>query len=153
MKNTSNIHLEIAKTFNFPICTVQRVLHNHNTRGHIKDLPRSGRPPEFNQRPLHYLKWSLDSNGWQIHGIFTQNLNTSLASSVCPGNLRRAIHAVFWMFSFYSYKKPFLKDVYKEKCLAWAKVTTGWGKAEWQRIIWTNESSVRLGKNPWSPLV
>ena len=57
------------------------------------------------------------------------------------------------MSSCHARPKPFLKTTHRAKRLAWAHEVEGWTMKEWENIIWTDESSVELGKNSRVDLV
>lgn len=43
-------------------------------------------------------------------------------------------------------KRPYLKPKVAKLCLGWALETRNWMLEQWQRIIWSNEYSVEIGK-------
>src|SRR5262249_47275110 len=75
---------------------------------------------------------------------------TEIASQITPKvsicTIRRALHDI-GLKSRIARVKPFLSDTHKAKRLKWAKERKDWGNEEWSRVIFTDESSVELGKN------
>jgi hypothetical protein len=51
------------------------------------------------------------------------------------------------MSSCISQKKPYLKPIHRKRRREWAEEAKAWERYEWTLIIWTDESSVELGKN------
>ena len=144
---------EIANSFNRPLRTVQQVLKNHKDRGHVEDLPRSGRPTKINDRAIRHLKKFIDSDRRQKLGDITHSLNTVLSQPVSPRTVSRVIHDRLEMRACHARRKPFLSEDHKKRRLAWSMVTIKHTMEEWMRVIWTDESSVVLGKESSAPLV
>ena len=43
-------------------------------------------------------------------------------------------------------KKPFINPAQQQKQLIWAKEHLHWTMEDWEWVIWTDESSVEIGK-------
>lgn len=144
---------EIAAAFKCSTRTIQWVLKKQANLGHVNDLPRSGRPRKIDARGLRSLKHSLDGNRHQTLADITRNLNTSSSTPVAPRTVQRALHRDLGMYSRHACKKPFLTNEHKKRRLKWARAAIHYDKDEWHRVIWTDESSVELGKNSKAALV
>jgi|SRR5271169_6146171 len=68
----------------------------------------------------------------------------TLKVSICK--IRRALHDM-GLNSRIARVKPFLSRTHKARRLEWAKEQRDWGCEEWNRVIFTDELSVELGKN------
>ena len=72
---------------------------------------------------------------------------------ICKDTVSRILNHYFGYHSHYACKKPFLTASHIEKWLMWTSKVCRFGEEEWKRIIWTDESSVELGKLSSTPLV
>ena len=143
----------IAEQFNCSVRTVYQILQNHKSRDTFEDLPRSGRPFKINDRALRHLDRHMDTSRRQTLGEITHFLNTSLSLPVCKDTISRTLNHRLGYHSRHARKKPFLTASHIEKRLAWTSEVCRFGEEEWKRIIWTDESSVELGKLSSTPLV
>ena len=65
---------------------------------------------------------------------------------VSKSTIRRALHDS-GIFSRIAVKKPFLTHRHMSQRLAFAQKYCGWTIKEWERVVWTNESTFEVGKN------
>jgi transposase len=137
---------DIAAFFDTTICTVQRVIKNYQERGHHNDAARSGRPPRLNDRSIRHLKYVVEGNRRQTLSDITLSVNGALSIPAHPRTIRHTLDKHLDMHSRVAAKKPFLKDSHKRERLAWARTHKGWDMELWKKIIWTDESSVEIGK-------
>jgi transposase len=136
----------IAKTFNRSVGTIYRTLSLYHTRGHNYDLPRSGRPKKITERTSRHFKSIINENRHQTLADLTNTINVISNASVSTKTVRRMIGSL-GMGSRIARPKPFLKMSHVERRLAWAEAAKSWGAEEWTKVIWTDESSIELGKN------
>jgi hypothetical protein len=78
---------------------------------------------------------------------------------VHPTTVQRALKAGLGMSHCIAAKKPFLSTTHIRKRKIWAREALKLMREEWIRIIWTDESSVEVGKEsrerimlPWSSM-
>jgi hypothetical protein len=50
-------------------------------------------------------------------------------------------------------KKPFINAMQRKKRLDWAKEHCLLIIVDWERVIWTDEASVEVGKESWQCLI
>jgi transposase len=152
-KAADNVSLpEIANFANVTVRTIQRILKNHDERGYDEDAPRSGRPSKLDDRALRHLKFTLEDNRRQSIPTLTNIVNTFITSPISTDTTRRAITRKLGMGAFIAAKKPYLSQAHRLARLLWARDHKGWGEEDWNRVIWTDESSVEIGKDsrvPW----
>ena len=127
--------------------TIRRIITNYRVRGHNQDSPRSGRPQKLNDRSIRHLNWTVEKNRRQSLADLTNTVNAASPAPVSPRTVSRAIKEKLNMASRIARKKPFLKKKHRLQRTEWAKDAVTWGIEEWKRVIWTDESSVELGKN------
>lgn len=95
----------------------------------------------------------MESNRRQTLGDITHDVNSTLDSLVHPRTIQRALYDRLGMHSCHACEKPYLKPNHIERRLKWADDYIGYGKEDWHRVIWTDESSVELGKMSSASLV
>ena len=146
-------HDVIAEQFNCSVRTVYQILQNHKSRDTFEDLLRSGRSFKINNRALHHLDRHIDTSRCQTLGEITYFLNTFLSLFVCKDTVSRTLNHHLGYYLYHACKKPFLTASYIKKQLVWTSEVCCFREEEWKRIIWTDESSVKLGKLFSTPLV
>ena len=139
-------HDEIAAFFNITTQTVHRILQRHEVWGHHNDAQRSGRPHKLDDRTLRHIKITLDGNRCQSLSDITHVVNESISSPVHPDTVQRAIRTQLGLNQYVAAKKPFLKPSHIKARLDWAREHKGWTEEDWKHVIWTDESSVEIGK-------
>ena len=137
----------IATLSNTTPCTVQRIIKNYKERGHHNDIPRTGRPPKFNDRDIRHLKITIEGDRRQSLSDITSTINAAITSPAHYNTIWNAINQDLSMNARKAAKKPFLKDLHKKARFNWAKEYRVWGKEDWKHVIWTDEASVEIGKN------
>jgi transposase len=138
---------EIADFTGVSLRTVQRLLKNHKERGYDEDAPRSGRPSKLDDRSLRHLNIILEGQRRQSLPVLTNIVNTFTTSPISTRTVQRAITNKLGMNAYIAAKKPFINKVQKHKRLLWARDHRTWGEEDWKRVIWTDESSVEIGKD------
>lgn len=138
---------EIAEFTNVSYWTIARILKRYNERGHHNDAPRAGRPPKLNERAIRHIAITLEGNRRQSLADITSLVNNSISSPVSSRTVRRVIHDKLDMRGYVAAKKPHLKPVHRAARRAWARAHWRWGEEDWKHVIWTDESSVEIGKD------
>ena len=146
-------HAEITKVFGCHVRPIQRVLKKERGTGHTNGALRSGRPLKITGRGLHQLKKIVDIDRQQTLGNTTNSVNNFLPSPVAPRTVKMALNDQLEVSSCHAHQKLFFKEVHVMLRKDWAREATRWGTEQWKRIIWTDESSVVLGKTSRHPLV
>lgn len=144
---------KIAETMDRPPRTIRRIIHNSVARGHNEDLPRSGRPHKIDARAMRHIQLEIHKNRRQTLGDITETLNRSISGGVTKKTVANAIHDNLGMSSCVARKKPNLKPGHIARRMVWAEEKLGWTMEEWKRVIFTDESSVELGKLSCQPRV
>ena len=137
---------EIADYANITRQAVYSLINKYDQRGHHNDAPRSGRPQKMDSRSLRHLKISLEGDRRQSLSDLTTTINNAATHPVHPRTIRRAIRGPLGMNAHIAAKKPYLKPSHRQARYAWAKEHRGWGADDWEKVVWTDESSVEIGK-------
>jgi transposase len=138
---------EIASFTNLTQRTIQKIIKRYEERGDHENAPKSGRPLLLNERSIRHLSLHVEQNRRESLREVTSFVNNFSASHISEDTVRRVLRHELGMHARISAPKPFLKAVHKERRLAWAKAYQGWGKEDWKCVIWTDESSVEIGKS------
>lgn len=133
---------DIAEVFNAPCSTISTILSRWKVRGSIESLKsRCGRPKKLSERDFRVLCRAVSSN--RRHTL------VELANLVSVS--RTAVRFYLRELGFRSCiapKKPYLNVKHKADRLAFARTHESWTFEDWCNIIWTDESSFEIGKNP-----
>lgn len=141
MKLKGATYAEIAGTVNCSTSTVQKVLKKSKDIGTLESMPRSGRPPIFQDRDLRELKRVAISNRRAPLADITNNLSVQASVRTVRKELRK-----MGFDNRVAAKKPFLNRRHRAARLAFARAHRHWTVQDWERVIWTDESSFELGK-------
>ena len=144
---------QLASQFNCSIRTIQRVLKHGNDRGHHKDAQRSGRPPLLDERDLRHLEHDVLSNRCESLKNITQNFTPANSSSCSERTVLRALNNNLGLSKHVAAKKPFLTPKHHDTRLQWARSKKCWTMTDWERVVWTDEASVEIGKQSSQILV
>jgi hypothetical protein len=137
---------QIATKFHYPLCTVQAIVKRGAERGHNENEPRMGRPSKINNRGLRHLNLNILRDQHQSLQNIISDLNHSLPSPVYHTTVQRALKTGLNVARHIAAKKPFLSTVHTRRRKEWAKEHMALTMMDWNRIIWTDESSVEVGK-------
>ncbi|PAV21601.1 Tc1-like transporase [Pyrrhoderma noxium] len=144
---------KIAEFFNCSRTTVYNIQASYNKTGNFDDAPRSGRPSKMDERSLRHLDRIVKSNRREILGNITTSLNTFLTSPVCTRTVQRTLHNTLQYYARHAVKKPYLKEVHIQNRFTYAKANSRLSLEDFHSVIWTDESSIELGKDSSNPLV
>jgi len=136
-----------------PLQTIQTIVKRGRERDHYEDNPRLGRPPKINDRALRHLNHHVTCNRCQTLQEITNSINLALPAPVAPCTVSRAMHTQLNLSSHVAVKKPFLTAKQRLARRRWAWEHLGWKLEDWERIIWTDEASVEIGKESRQCLV
>lgn len=128
---------EISTRLHVAPSTCYKTVQRDKLYNTARSLPRSGRPPVLSPRDKRSIlrtlkKHRLKSYRWvgQEAGGFTES------------QVRKTAHAAGYHRRV-ARRKPFLSLTTIRKCLEWARRNL---KRDWTRVIWTDETALRLGE-------
>jgi transposase len=134
----------IAAFTNLDRTAVSCILKRYKEQGHHNDASHSGQP---SKRTTHHVHIILEHDCHQTLTDITSIINTSLSSPVSPKTVGCLLHNQLGLFGRISAKKPFLKPEHRVARLEWAMEHRVWNLVDWKCVIWTDESSVEIGKD------
>jgi transposase len=137
---------QITFFFNRPLRTIQSIVKRSTERGDYENAPRSGRPPKLTDRALRRLSLSVTHDHRQTLRDITDSINTDIPAPVCARTVHTALKTRLGISSRIAAKKPFITAAQREKRLEWARDHVNWTMEDWKTVIWTDESSVEIGK-------
>ena len=89
----------------------------------------------------------LDGSHHQSLTEVTSHVNNILSTPISTSTVRHVLHNNMDMHGYVAAQKPFLKPVHRAARWTWANDHQGWGIEDWKSIIWTDESTVEIGKH------
>lgn len=139
---------QIARALGHPQSTVYTVLKNHAERGTVESPKSPGRPPKFSGRDKRSLKRLLTQDRCRPLADITDLMATNASTST----IRVAAHDMGFNARVAA-RQPFLNDRHVAKRLEFERAHKNWTLEDWRRVIWTDESSFKVGKNSRQILV
>ena len=115
-------------------------------RGHHENAPRTGRRLILDERALRRLHRCVTQDRRQTLQDITASINTAIPAPVCSRTVPIALKTQLGISNRIAAKKPFITAKQRVKRLAWAKDHLQWTMVDWERVIWTDEASVEIGK-------
>jgi transposase len=147
-KNQGLSSSKIANFCKVSVRTVQRTIKNFAIYEDFNDRPRSGRPKRLSERDIRHLRTDIQQDRRQTLSEIKENVNLFTRNPISTSTIRRAMKEELNMSSRIAAKKPFLKPQHRIARLKWANDYAQYPMKEWQHVIWSDESSIELGK--WS---
>lgn len=135
--------VDIAAIVGVHVRTVQRVVKKFREDGTYKCKPCGGsHAKKLSDRDVRAI-----IRVSKTHRRSTLSEITNICSTqVSRSTIRRALHES-GIFSRIAVKKPFLTHRHMSQRLAFAQKYCGWTIKEWERVVWTDESTFEVGKN------
>ena len=137
---------QISLFLNRPLRTIQSIVKRGAERGHHMNAPRTGRHPILDERALRRLHRCVTQDRRQTLQDITDSINTAIPAPVCSRTISTALKTRLGISNRIAAKKPFVNAKQRAKRLAWAKDHLRWTMVDWERVIWTDEASVEIGK-------
>jgi len=133
--------VQIAATTGVPIRTVTRLVKTFRKDGTYKRKPCGGsHAKKLSDRDVRAI-----IRVSKTHRCSTLSEITNICSTqVSRSTIRRALHES-GIFSRIVVKKPFLTHRHMSQRLAFAQKYCGWTIKEWERVVWTDESTFEVG--------
>ncbi|KAI7955142.1 hypothetical protein MJO28_005542 [Puccinia striiformis f. sp. tritici] len=133
---------QVSRLAELPRSTVDSILMRNRERGTVETTKRPGRPRKTTDRDLRELKDVLESN----RKTKLSEVGDLIQTQVCDRTLRKRIRDLGYN-SCVAVKKPYVNDKQKKNRLRFAREHSSWTVADWERVIWSDESSFEIGKN------
>jgi transposase len=133
--------LAIAREMQVSARTIQRTVKRWETDGTLTSKPRSGSPKKLTQQDVDGLVALVKEKPFLT---YKQVIETS-GFNVAPQTVRRALGEHGYA-KWRAKRRPLLKEKHALLRLAWATARTEWTPEQWASVIWTDETSVEIGK-------
>ena len=132
---------QIAKKMGRNPTTIRRFIAKYKKTGNIENLPRSGRPPVLNDDEKNQLINEITKNRRvPLHEVVnTLGLNCGLTT------VKKILYKV-GIHSHIAAKKPFISEKHATARVNWCEKYKEKTVYEWQKVIFSDESSVEIGK-------
>jgi transposase len=135
---------EISSNTHHPITTVSSVIQRWEQTGTTASAPRSGRPLLLSPRDLRridlYISKNASTRRQTLKGVIE-----ALDLEVSSKTLQRALEHLGYKRRIARVKPILTKKDMKQR-LAFARKYKDWTAEEWGRVIWTDESSIKVGE-------
>ena len=132
---------QIAKKMGRGPTTIRRFINKYKETGTTENLPRSGRPPALNNDEKDALISEVIQNRRApIHEVINiLDLNCSQTTAL------KALHDV-GITSHVAAKKPFISERHASARVSWCEKYKKNTVSDWNQVIFSDESSVEIGK-------
>jgi hypothetical protein len=121
---------------------VHRVLKQYKEREQTKSLPRSGRPPKFDERGKRHLVRIVEKDHSASLSQITAQIQNAIQKTVSTATVRHALHTQGY-FGRVGIRKPFVSNANRLKRYKWCRERSTWDD-EWNNIVWSDESRFEL---------
>jgi transposase len=132
---------QIAKKMGRDPTTIRRFIKKYKETGATENLLRSGRPPALNNNEKDALTYEVTQNRRaSIHeAINTLGLNCSQTTAL------KTLHEA-GITSHVAAKKPFISEKHAAARVSWCEKHKKKTVSDWKQVIFSDESSVEIGK-------
>ena len=132
---------QIAKKMGRDPTTIRRFINKYKNTGSIENLPRSGRPPAVNVVEKNALVNEVMKNRRApLHEVInTLGLNCSLTTA------KTTLYEA-GICSRVAAKKPFISERHAAARISWCEKYKEKPASYWNQVIFSDESSVEIGK-------
>ena len=134
----ASVH-KVAQMFGIDRKTVRLWRERHKADPQLQRKKGSGRPRKLNLTTVRYIHMTALRNRRQTATSITNHLiyrvsRRTVARRLAEAGLNGRVAA----------KKPLLTQKHRKMRLAWARAHKHWTPAQWRRVIWTDETTVRI---------
>jgi transposase len=134
---------EIAKVVGYAKSTVNQIIQRAKKRGTTERPMPLTKPHSLSDRDTRVLMRNVK----KARDTPLQDITNSLPTKVSTSTVRKTLHS--WnILSGMSVRKPFLTDKHVARRLEFARKHKDWTVEQWRKVIWTDESTFEVGKNP-----
>ncbi|MBW0485366.1 hypothetical protein O181_025081 [Austropuccinia psidii MF-1] len=134
---------KISELTRIPKTSIHDIVTLFNDCGTVQNLPRPGRKPKLNEPNNQQLKWVTQIGRQESLNEITNLIMKEVSSQM----VQRVLHKE-GIFSIIAVVKAHLQPQHFDKQLAFAQAHVDLLLEEWKKVIWIDESSFELLKNP-----
>jgi transposase len=117
--------------------TIQRILHQNDG----KSSPRSGHPQSYTERDKRHIIQLIKRDPFITYQAIRERTGLNVSSTTFLTILKESGYG-HWRAK----KRPKLTKEHAKLRLEWAKRHKDWTYTEWSKVIWSDKSSIELGK-------
>ena len=133
--------VEIAAELGHPKTIVYTVIKRFGSHGTVEGPKSTSHPRKLSEHSCRIVTRALLTNRRQTLTDITNQFGLDV-STWC---IRNALHES-GLYNRVAQKKPFLTNAHKRKRFEFAFAHRKWTSEEWEKVIWTNESTFEVGK-------
>ena len=134
---------KIANKVGLGKTSVHRIIKNYEETGSPETKPRTGRPRSTSAREDRSIKIASVKNPKLSARAIGLQLRHTLKKTVSDRTVRRRLVEA-GLPGRIARKKPFLTAVQTDYRLKWCKERKDWSLADWENVIWSDESPFTL---------
>jgi len=134
------VHGKLDVNLVYLILPFRTLLDGTKKTGSNENLLRSGRPSILTERDKNHLERAVKLNRFTPLRHIASQLPLNASIDTCRNALKER-----GMNQYEAAKKPYLRPENVRKRKDWCKDIGSWPDEEWNKVIWTDESSLELG--------
>jgi hypothetical protein len=139
---------QISESLAIPSSTVFDTIQQNSKRNNGKSIPRPGRPKSYTERDKRHIIQLIKRDPFIKYEDIRERTGLNLSSTTFLSILQDSGYG-HWRAK----KRPKLTKEHAKLRLEWAKNHKDWTFTEWSKVIWSDESSIELGKGQQQPWV
>lgn len=143
LHNEGKPYREIASKLKISLKGVQTTITRHRATGSLKDRPRSGRPKATTEVEDRNIVITSKRNRRMTAPEIRAQVNQSRPNPVSVTTVKRRLRAA-GLHGRVAVRKPLLRKINKQKRLQWALKHRNWTQAQWEKVLWTDESKFEV---------
>jgi transposase len=132
---------QISRNLQIPRSTVIDTIQQKSKRDDGKSSPRPGRPKSYTERDKRHIIQLIKRDPFITYQAIRERTGLNVSSTTFLTILKESGYG-HWRAK----KRPKLTKEHAKLRLEWAKKHKDWTYTEWSKVIWSDESSIELGK-------
>lgn len=141
-KHESGVSMtHISQTLGIPLSTVSETIKRNPERINGESSPRSGRPKSYTERDRRHIIRIIRRDPFITYPALRLRAGLDISSTTFLKILKESGYG-HWRAK----KRPKLTEEHAKLRLEWAKKHKDWTFTEWAKVIWSDESSIEIGK-------
>jgi transposase len=137
---------QISRNLQIPRSTVADSIQQNSKQNNGESSPQPGRPKSYIERDKQHIIQLIKRDPFIKYDNICQRTGLNISSTTFLSILQNSGYG-HWQAK----KQPKLTKEHAKLWLEWAKNHKDWTYTEWSKVIWSNESSIKLGKGQQQP--
>jgi transposase len=134
--------VEIVAALGHSKSIVSTILKEFQRRRSMKHPKLTGHPQKLSKSSVRVIAREVVQDQRKTLVDITNRSGVNVSTLT----MRKALHDVGF-YSHIAQKKPFLSDIHRARRLEFAREHQKWTIKDWNKVIWTNDSSFEFGKS------